>query len=76
MNKNTNINLNVDPFAKGQHPPAQLPEQKCINVNGREEHEAILRDSVKCKELGIDPVYESIVYLRRWGSWLEDETLS
>jgi hypothetical protein len=49
--------------------------EKIINVSGREEHEAIIRDSAKCKELGLDQIYETIVYLRRWGSWLENETL-
>jgi hypothetical protein len=39
-------------------------------VHGRQEHEAILRDAAKCKELGVDQIYEIVVYLKRWGSWL------
>jgi hypothetical protein len=56
----------------GDHldPPAERPETKWINVQGREEHEALLRDSNKMWSLGLDPYYEKIVYLKRWGSWL------
>jgi len=41
---------------------------------GRKEHEAILKDAKKCEELGLDQYYETIVYLNRWGNWLDDET--
>jgi len=44
-----------------------------INVNGREEHEAILRDDKKMLELGLDPYFEKMVYLKRWGSYLTDD---
>lgn len=43
------------------------------DVNGRLEHEALLRDHAKCHELGIDIVYETLVYLRRWGGYLSEE---
>jgi hypothetical protein len=54
----------------GIDPPAEQIPTKYINVNGRKEHEALLKDAEKCKELGLDQVYETIVYLNRWGSWL------
>ena len=54
----------------GIDPPAERLEPKWININGREEHEAMLRDSDKMWSLGLDPAYEKIVYLKRWGSWL------
>ena len=59
-----------DPLFEGEDPPAQLPEVKYINVRGREEHEAVIRDAELCKELGLDQMYETMVYLKRWGSWL------
>lgn len=55
---------------EGEDPPAEFPPTKWINVNGREEHEAILRDPKRCQELGLDIAYEPIVYLHRWGGWL------
>ncbi len=61
--------MNFDSF-RGIDPPAHELPRKLINVNGREEHEAMLRDSDKMWSLGLDPVYEKMVYLRRWGSWL------
>jgi len=54
----------------GLDPPAELPATRCIDVHGRVEHEAMLRDSDKMWSLGLDPAYEKMVYLRRWGSWL------
>lgn len=58
------------PLSEGVDPPAHLPERIVVNVNGREEHEAVIRDAAKCKELGIDQLYETMVYLNRWGGWL------
>lgn len=55
----------------GIEPPAQMLETKWINVNGRREHESILKNSEKCKELGLDQYYEIMVYLKRWGSWID-----
>ncbi len=54
----------------GINPPAHMPEVKYINVRGREEHEAVIRDAELCKELGLDQMYEAMVYLKRWGKWL------
>lgn len=54
----------------GIDPPPHRIERIEINVNGREEHEALLRDSDKMWSLDLDPCYEKIVYLKRWGSWL------
>lgn len=45
---------------------------KWINVKGREEHEELLRDAEKCAELGLDQYYEVMVYLKRWGGWLNE----
>ena len=50
--------------------PSDRPETKWININGRAEHESILRDEKKMHELGLDPIYEKMVYLKRWGSWI------
>jgi hypothetical protein len=55
----------------GIDPPAKVPPIKYINVKGREEHEAILRDTHKMHSLGLDPFYEKVVYVQRWGSWLD-----
>ena len=44
-----------------------------IEVNGRKEHEAIIKDSQKCKDLNIDQDFEIMVYLNRWGDWLDKE---
>ena len=57
----------------GEHPPAEIPETKWINVNGREEHEALLKDPAKMESLGLDPHFEIMVYLKRWGGFLRDE---
>lgn len=60
------ISLDIE----GIDPPAHLPERNWINVNGREEHEAILKNHQRMISLGLDPIYETIVYLKRWGGWL------
>ncbi len=57
----------------GIDPPAELPHIRYVNVNGRKEHEAFLKDAEKCKEHGLDQIYETIIYLKRWGGWLKDE---
>lgn len=62
----------LKPLVDCENPLAELPPVKWINVNGREEHEALLKDSQKCTELGLDQVYETIVYLKRWGGWLNE----
>jgi len=61
------------PLNEGIDPPAEMIKTKYINIKGRKEHEAILKDAKKCEELGLDQYYEIIVYLNRWGSWLNDE---
>ncbi len=53
--------------------PNRVPFPTLINVRGREEHEAILRYTDKMKLLGLDPYYEIMVYLGRWGGWLKDD---
>jgi hypothetical protein len=57
-------------LGEGIDPPAQIMETEFINVNGRAEHEALLKDPKKCEELGLDHYYETMVYLERWGGWL------
>lgn len=49
----------------GIDPPVEQIAIRYIDVNGREEHEALLKDYEKCKELGLDQVYEIFVYLNR-----------
>lgn len=63
------------PLTEGANPSSERIEPKYIDVKGRVEHEAILKDAEKCKELGLDQMYEILIYLRRWGSWL-DGTIS
>ena len=63
--------MDKDPFG-GIDPPAEMPPVKYINVRGREEHEAIIKDAAWCAELGLDQYYETMVYLKRWGNWLGD----
>jgi hypothetical protein len=43
---------------------------KYVNIRGREEHEALVKDSLLCDDLGLDQTYEIMVYLKRWGGWL------
>lgn len=57
----------------GIDPPAEKLTCEYVNVNGRKEHEAMLKDHKRMEELGLDPIYETIVYLKRWGGWLADE---
>jgi hypothetical protein len=58
----------------GIDPPAEQIPVKWIEVRGREEHEAILKDPEKMKSLGLDPYFETVAYLRSWdGGWLKDE---
>lgn len=69
--KNKSIShLNAE--AKPLSEPGEMPSVKYINVRGRREHEAIIKDGEWCKELGLDQVYETIVYLNRWGGWLTE----
>lgn len=60
------------PLEEGLDPPSNQPLTKWINVHGREEHEAVIKDAAKCKELGLDQMYEIMVYLKRWQGWLRD----
>lgn len=58
---------------EGIDPPAHKLERKTIDVRGREEHESYLKDPQKCKDAGLDIMYETMVYLKRWGGWLKDD---
>jgi hypothetical protein len=60
------------PLSHKIDPPATKLHVKWINVRGRKEHEALIKDSVRCNEIGFDQMYEIMVYLKRWGSWLSD----
>ena len=42
----------------GIDPPTHEVPIRYINVNGREEHESLLRDEKKMLQLGLDPYYE------------------
>ncbi len=76
-NKYSQIKLPSDPIPLGDDGidpgPDRLPMPTLVNVNGREEHEAMLKDSEKMISLGLDPYFETMVYLQRWGGWLKDE---
>lgn len=71
-NRFKHLNPKLIGLVDGEDPPAEMPKVKYINVRGREEHEAILKDPEWCRELGLDQAYEIIVYLKRWGSWLRN----
>ena len=64
--------LNIDPFSGGEWPPSNNLECKHINVSGRKEREAIIRNAEKCKELGLDQIYEAMIYLKTYGNWLDE----
>ncbi len=65
--------MNTIPLTQGEDPTAYPPERKSIDVRGRKEHESWLKDPKKCAEYGLDVHYETMIYLKRWGGWLEDE---
>lgn len=69
-----NLDCNCIPLGnEGIDPPSdKLPEPTWINVNGRAEHEALLKDAVKMESLGLDPHFELMVYLKRWGGFLHE----
>jgi hypothetical protein len=45
---------------------------KWINIRGRAEHEAVIRDRKMCEDLGLDQIYETVAYLKRWKGWLSE----
>jgi hypothetical protein len=65
--------LIIEPLLPGEDPPAHRLEKRHIDVHGRKEHEEYLKDPEKCREAGLDIAYERMVYLKRWGGWLDDE---
>lgn len=62
--------MDEDQFG-GIDPPAERLTARKIDVHGREEHETMLADVGKMLSLGLDPYFESMVYLKRWGSYLK-----
>lgn len=54
----------------GIEPPAEKIPVTYIDVRGREEHEALLRDEQRMVSMGLDPYFERMVYLKRWGSYI------
>ena len=72
MTRFSHLNAEPDSFG-GIDPPAEKLEYVMVNVNGREEHEAVIRNADKCRELGVDQAFETIQYLNRWGGWLSDQ---
>ena len=72
--KFTHLNAKLKPLNEfeGFDPPAEKLKRRWIDVRGREEHEAMLKDEEKMLSLGLDPVYERIVYLKRWEGWLNE----
>ncbi|MBE3085571.1 MAG: hypothetical protein IMZ64_05065 [Bacteroidetes bacterium] len=44
---------------------------KYVEVKGKEEHRVLIQDTNKCKELGLDPYFERMVYQKQYGEWLE-----
>ena len=69
----THLNARIRPLSDTAiDPPKEKIETKWINIHGREEHEKIIKDADKCKELGLDQKFEVLVYLMRWGGWLRE----
>lgn len=56
----------------GIDPPAHLPQRRTIDVRGRKEHEEWLKNPQKMREYGLDPYFETMIYLKRWGGWLDE----
>ncbi len=65
--------MNTTPLSEGDRPACDSMKRKSIDVVGRKEHEAWLKDPKKCAEYGLDLHYETMIYLKRWGGWLKDE---
>lgn len=65
--------MSEDFWSQFKNPTSHPFGRKSINVHGRKEHESYLKDPQKCKDAGLDIMYETMVYLKRWGGWLEDE---
>ena len=69
-NRSDGLNAKTNPLSDGEDPPAERLQCTFINVKGRREHEALIRDHKRCEDLGLDIFYEMTVYLKRWGGWL------
>jgi hypothetical protein len=67
-----NLNVKTISLIDDNYPSTESPQVKWLQIRGREEHEAILKDASWCEELGLDQIYEIAVYLNRWGGWLGD----
>lgn len=65
-------NFKTVPVFEGENCPEKHKDVKTINIRGRLEHEAVIKDAALCKELGLDQAYETMMYLKRWGCWLSD----
>ena len=57
---------------EGQEPPSHEIPTHYIDINGRAEHEEILKDEKRMLEMGLDPYFERMVYLKRWGGWVNE----
>lgn len=68
----SNLGQKIIPLHDNVNPPSEMIPTKWVNIKGRKEHEAIIKDAKKCEELGLDQHYEIMVYLKRWGNWLEN----
>ncbi len=58
----------------GSYPPTHELSTEYIHVNGREEHESFLNDPKKCSDYGLDIAFERMVYLKRWGGFLNENS--
>jgi hypothetical protein len=64
------LNAELKPLSDGEESPSEIPERRIVCVNSRKDHEAIIQDATMCSVLGLDQIYETLVYLNRWGGWL------
>lgn len=49
----------------------KISQKKINNFMSRESHEDLVKNTFKCKELGLDQHYEIMMYLKKWGNWLQ-----
>ena len=60
----------LQPLLEGLTPPDSALECSYHLVNGRQEHEDLLRNPKLCKELGLDLFFERTVFYHQYGVWI------
>lgn len=68
-----NANSIMNAFADEVLECIQIPQIRLVTVSGRKEHESILKDEKKMENFGLNPNFERMMYLKRWGKYLTEE---